>query len=534
MYPEVHDGMEDIQKARPHKYIKREGGPGSYKYWYKMPDGTVSAPDELQEQGKAEHIRRLIALKAKTEESGEYRYKYSDIARTVGVPVKKVHEHATNMHSMGKRKGLEGERHKVIAGGHDFDEKHLTESTRRPDTDEYKDLVKEIERIHDELASRAPTPRPRRPRAPRAESTTPEGAPASSPEAAGETGGATSQAEATPEATPEKKEEDGELQKIQRRLKELGLHFHPEKGYSTTPHEEGKKEPTPEEAERSMEEDAQTRATSYRAPARTEDEEHEQRVRGEQQAEREKALREQETRNRESDERVRRQEERRRAATEKAVNKHISEILQSQLMGHQIDILKIPALHKRAKEIFDAQSYTGDVAIETSARRAFREFKDMDIITVSDVPLRITPPSLSLAPTAPAASVENYKTKTLGELASKIRREWRDVNYAAKPYLEALSGIDESGMYGQDTWNSIVAYFLSNASGFRGEAAKVIKKELKRRLSSGKWKPEGESVSRSFALMIDKNEKPFRKSYFTEAEIKKSLLEKIKGFRNAK
>lgn len=74
--------------------------------------------------------------------------------------------------------------------------------------------------------------------------------------------------------------------------------------------------------------------------------------------------------------------------------------------------------------------------------------------------------------------------RPLSTIAAEIEKIWstqgKGVNYAAKPYLEAmatLNGINDS--YGADDARSIVLYFLSNASSFRGEDAKRLKNELK-------------------------------------------------------
>lgn len=70
--------------------------------------------------------------------------------------------------------------------------------------------------------------------------------------------------------------------------------------------------------------------------------------------------------------------------------------------------------------------------------------------------------------------------RMLTTIAQDIRRAWQPVNYAAAPYLDAmrnLGTIDE--MYGCDTADSVVRYFLSNAGTWRGETAKRIKAELK-------------------------------------------------------
>lgn len=76
-------------------------------------------------------------------------------------------------------------------------------------------------------------------------------------------------------------------------------------------------------------------------------------------------------------------------------------------------------------------------------------------------------------------------TRSLSEIADEIRKDWRPVNYAAKPYLEAMEGMESiSDNYYQDSGFSIVSYFLSNASGWKGDTAKRIKAELKSMLSS--------------------------------------------------
>ena len=71
-------------------------------------------------------------------------------------------------------------------------------------------------------------------------------------------------------------------------------------------------------------------------------------------------------------------------------------------------------------------------------------------------------------------------SRALHDIASEIRKDWAPVNFAAKPYLEAmgqLRSIDDAYYY--DSGKSVVLYFLSNASSWRGEAARRIKAELK-------------------------------------------------------
>ena len=70
--------------------------------------------------------------------------------------------------------------------------------------------------------------------------------------------------------------------------------------------------------------------------------------------------------------------------------------------------------------------------------------------------------------------------RPLSIIAAEIRRDWKNVNYAAKPYLEAISSLsDISDNYYHDTGKSVVLYFLANAGSWRGDVARRIKAELK-------------------------------------------------------
>lgn len=77
----------------------------------------------------------------------------------------------------------------------------------------------------------------------------------------------------------------------------------------------------------------------------------------------------------------------------------------------------------------------------------------------------------------------NLKEKKLSEIALIIGCAWGEKMYfGAKPYVEAmadLESIDDNYYY--DTGKSIVLYFLANAQTWRGETARAVKKELKRR-----------------------------------------------------
>jgi len=72
-------------------------------------------------------------------------------------------------------------------------------------------------------------------------------------------------------------------------------------------------------------------------------------------------------------------------------------------------------------------------------------------------------------------------SRSIWEIAEEIEQLWPNVNYAARPYLDAmhtLTSIDD--MYMMDDADSVILYFLSNARSWRGPDAKRIKAELKK------------------------------------------------------
>jgi hypothetical protein len=70
--------------------------------------------------------------------------------------------------------------------------------------------------------------------------------------------------------------------------------------------------------------------------------------------------------------------------------------------------------------------------------------------------------------------------QTINTIAREITREWKNVNYAAMPYLSAMKGLNgPDDYYGFDNARSIVSYFLANARGYKGETAKAHKLALK-------------------------------------------------------
>ena len=83
--------------------------------------------------------------------------------------------------------------------------------------------------------------------------------------------------------------------------------------------------------------------------------------------------------------------------------------------------------------------------------------------------------------------VESSGPRPIHEIADEIRRDWKKVNYAAAPYLDAMGSLsDMSDNYYQDSGSGVVAYFLSNAGSWRGDTARKVKKELKAMLKANK------------------------------------------------
>ena len=70
--------------------------------------------------------------------------------------------------------------------------------------------------------------------------------------------------------------------------------------------------------------------------------------------------------------------------------------------------------------------------------------------------------------------------RPIAAIAAEIRKDWKKVYFGAVPYLAAMASLDQiSDDYGADSAQSIVLYFLSNESTWRGDTAKRVKSELK-------------------------------------------------------
>lgn len=67
----------------------------------------------------------------------------------------------------------------------------------------------------------------------------------------------------------------------------------------------------------------------------------------------------------------------------------------------------------------------------------------------------------------------------ISSIAQEIKCCWKNINYAAEPYLQAMCTLNlASDSFLCEDGTSIIRYFLANATGWRGEDARRIKKEL--------------------------------------------------------
>jgi hypothetical protein len=70
--------------------------------------------------------------------------------------------------------------------------------------------------------------------------------------------------------------------------------------------------------------------------------------------------------------------------------------------------------------------------------------------------------------------------RNICDIAKEIQKEWLNASPHARPYLNAMLSLKTiDSKFGSDNAKSIVLYFLTNSSTWRGEAARRIKAELK-------------------------------------------------------
>lgn len=77
-------------------------------------------------------------------------------------------------------------------------------------------------------------------------------------------------------------------------------------------------------------------------------------------------------------------------------------------------------------------------------------------------------------------SMDKKTTRPIYEIAEEIRGDWKNINPYAEAYLEPMFELNSiEDRYYFDSGKSVVLYFLSNASGWKGDTAKRVKAELK-------------------------------------------------------
>ena len=70
--------------------------------------------------------------------------------------------------------------------------------------------------------------------------------------------------------------------------------------------------------------------------------------------------------------------------------------------------------------------------------------------------------------------------RAINEIAREIRSTWKNVYFGAAPYLQAMFSLEKiTDKYIDDSGMSVVLYFLSNATTWRGPDARRLKKELR-------------------------------------------------------
>lgn len=72
--------------------------------------------------------------------------------------------------------------------------------------------------------------------------------------------------------------------------------------------------------------------------------------------------------------------------------------------------------------------------------------------------------------------------RPISHIALEIIKDWgvEKIHPTARPYLDAMLTLDKiTDNYFQDSAKGIVLYFLCNASQWKGEVARRVKKELK-------------------------------------------------------
>ncbi len=77
-------------------------------------------------------------------------------------------------------------------------------------------------------------------------------------------------------------------------------------------------------------------------------------------------------------------------------------------------------------------------------------------------------------------SDQKTAVRPLNVIAAEISRLWERPYFGAVPFINAMRGLSAiTDTYGYEDGESVVLYFLSNATTWRGDDARRIKAELK-------------------------------------------------------
>jgi len=162
----------DLEKSfRSHKYVKRTGSPGNYKYWYKMPDGSIQAPDDAQSHGKIDHAKRLL-LGA---HAGTHSMSTQDIARHTGLDHEKVTSAKRNLARAGTT--WQGR----TFAHHEYENEHLHEALRFGEAEPSGSIWSGTNPVEASPADTEARDRASRPRGRRSSPTTTSGVPGDTP-----------------------------------------------------------------------------------------------------------------------------------------------------------------------------------------------------------------------------------------------------------------------------------------------------------------------------------------------------------------
>lgn len=83
------------------------------------------------------------------------------------------------------------------------------------------------------------------------------------------------------------------------------------------------------------------------------------------------------------------------------------------------------------------------------------------------------------------SAIENIQTTPINEIAWVISVSWEKPYFGAVPYIKAMRQIyNVHDKYAYEDAESVIRYFLANASTWRGDVARLVKKELNNRLKS--------------------------------------------------